>query len=547
MGPPARIVASAPQICCSPEVFPIGLLLASESCDIVGRKMTSISDRPSRPSLARVAWLFLSVHTALLALPVSAAPPPGGEISPALALARQLNQAFIELADKVSPAVVVVSVAQKPGAEFNLEDHPFLEMFPPEMREQFKKQREQKRNKSEQSPRTRREPVFNGQGSGVVIREDGYIMTNRHVVDEAEKIKVRLSDGSEFEAEVRGVDPQSDIAVIRIDTKGRKLPVAKLGDSNKLRVGEFAVAIGAPFELDYSVTFGHVSAKGRSQIVPDGSMDQDFIQTDANINPGNSGGPLVNIDGEVIGINTLIRGLNTGIGFAVPINLAREVSEQLIANGKFARAWLGVGIGALKDEPDYRGLVNGLTDGVVIKQIMPDGPASKSELKPSDIITSVEGRRVATVQQLRNEIRSKPIGQPVTLDVHRSGKNLKIKVVPEAWPDAPEMLTTRRAPAEVDSATAFGLTVKPLSPETARQYDAAKMAGVIVTEVAEDSLAARKGLLPGDLITDVNHKPVTSVKEFREAVKSADTKKGIVLNFTSRGTSKFEILKESGN
>jgi serine protease Do len=389
--------------------------------------------------------------------------------------------------------------------------------------------------------------VFNGQGSGVVIREDGYIMTNRHVVEDAQKIKVRLSDGTEFEAEVRGVDPQSDIAVLRIDTKGRKLAVAKLGDSNKLRVGEFAVAIGAPFELDYSVTFGHVSAKGRSQIVPDAAMDQDFIQTDANINPGNSGGPLVNIDGEVIGINTLIRGLNTGIGFAVPINLAREVAEQLIAKGKFARAWLGVGIGALKDEPDYRGLVNGLSDGVVIKQIMPDGPASKSELKPSDIVTAVEGRPVASAQQLRNEIRSKPIGQPVTLDVHRSGKSLKIKVVPEAWPDEPEMLAARRTPAETESATAFGLTVKSLTPETARQYDAAKASGVIVTEVEEDGIAARKGLRPGDLITDVNHREVKSVSEFREAVKSADAKKGVVLNFTSRGTSKFEILKESGD
>lgn len=517
------------------------------SCDIVVRKMTSLFGSLTRSWPTQAAWFYLLAHTALLAAPAPATPTPVGEASPALALARQLNQAFIELAEKVSPAVVVVSVAQKPGAEFDMEDHPFLEMFPPEMREQFKKQKEQKRNKSEQSPRARREPVFNGQGSGVVIREDGYIMTNRHVVEDAEKIKVRLSDGSEFEAEVRGVDPQSDIAVIRIDTKGRKLPVAKLGDSNKLRVGEFAVAIGAPFELDYSVTFGHVSAKGRSQIVPDGAMDQDFIQTDANINPGNSGGPLVNIDGEVIGINTLIRGLNTGIGFAVPINLAREVSEQLIAKGKFARAWLGVGIGALKDEPDYRGLVNGLTEGVVIKRIMPDGPASKAELKPSDIVTAVEGRPVASAQQLRNEIRSKPIGQPLTLDVHRSGKNLKIKVVPEAWPDEPEMFAARRAPAETESATAFGLTVKPLTPEMARQYDATKASGVIVAEVEEDSVAARKGLRPGDLITDVNHKAVKSVREFREAVKSADAKKGIVLNFTSRGTSKFEILKESGN
>src|SRR5204863_1495910 len=170
-----------------------------------------------------------------------------------------------------------------------------------------------------------------------------FILTNRHVVDEAEKIKVRFKDSfDEFDAEVRGVDAQADLAVLKINPKGKKLTVAKLGDSDKARVGEFAIAIGAPFELDYSVTFGHVSAKGRRVFSDQVMMDQDFIQTDASINPGNSGGPLVNIEGEVVGINTLIRGMNRGIGFAIPINLAREVSDQLIKDGKFSRTWLGI-------------------------------------------------------------------------------------------------------------------------------------------------------------------------------------------------------------
>jgi S1-C subfamily serine protease len=217
--------------------------------------------------------------------------------------------------------------------------------------------------------------------------------------------------------------------------------VAKLGDSAAVRVGEFAVAIGAPFELDYSVTFGHVSAKGRSRVVPSfgvnsqqATMDQDFIQTDASINPGNSGGPLVNLYGEVIGINTLIRGLHTGIGFAVPVNLAREVSEQLIASGKFPRSWLGVGIRSLREDEEVRETVSAM-DGVLVTELRPGGPASKSDLKPGDVITAVDSKNVATETQLRNEIRSKKPGSAVTLDVLRDSKPLKIKVHPEPWPE----------------------------------------------------------------------------------------------------------------
>src|SRR5881628_714708 len=227
------------------------------------------------------------------------------------------------------------------------------------------------------------------------------------------------------------MDPQSDVAVIKIDAKG--LPTATLADSNKTRVGEFAIAIGAPFSLDYSVTFGHVSAKNRSDIVTGFerlTMDQDFIQTDANINPGNSGGPLVNIEGEVIGINTLIRGLHTGIGFAIPSSLAREVSDKLISEGKFTRAWLGVRIQTLREDADFRALIKGPAEGVVVHSVLPNGPAARSELKPTDIITAVDGKSVGTAKQLRNELRNKKIGQPVTLDVFRKGKAIQVKVAP---------------------------------------------------------------------------------------------------------------------
>src|SRR5437762_1323454 len=340
-------------------------------------------------------------------------PLPAKEISSPMDLARQLNQAFIEVADKVSPSVVVIRVAHKPDYNESIDDdNPFFDMLPREFRRRFEERRQR-------TPRRSREPIFDSEGSGIVIREDGHILTNRHVVDGADKIKVRFKDGKEYGAEVRGEDAQSDLAVIKIEAKG--LTSARLADSSKTRVGEFAIAIGAPFSLDYIVTFGHVSAKGRHIISGDegAAMDQDFIQTDANINPGNSGGPLVNIDGEVIGVNALIRGLRTGIGFAIPSNLAREISDKLIEDGKVTRAWLGVGIRSLGDYAAFKDTVKGVEQGVVVYTIQPEGPASKSDLKPSDIITAVDGKRVSTAQDLKNEIRGKKIGSTVTLDVAR--------------------------------------------------------------------------------------------------------------------------------
>src|SRR5262245_13254518 len=194
-------------------------------------------------------------------------------------------------------------------------------------------------------------------------------------------------------------------------------------------------------------------------------MDQDFIQTDANINPGNSGGPLLNIDGEVIGINTLIRGLHTGIGFAIPSNLAREVSDKLIAEGKFTRAWLGVKIGAVKEDPDFRELVKGVDDGVIVQAVLPGGPASKSDLRPSDVITAVDGKRVSTPQELRNEVRAKAIGQTVALDVFRSGKTLKIKIKPEENLDAVMVTSNNRSSKSDASSSGMGLTVHALTPD----------------------------------------------------------------------------------
>ena len=345
-------------------------------------------------------------------------------------MARQLNQAFVQVAADVSPAVVVITVTQKASASPRLdagddggdEENP-LDRLPPEFRRWF-------RNPHRDQPPEK----TIGQGSGVIIRPEGYILTNRHVVEDAEKIEVRLRDGRTFKAVVRGVDAPADVAVIKIDAQ--HLPVARLADSDKTRVGEFAIAIGAPFALDYTVTFGHVSAKDRSNIFADPSSsmtDQSFIQTDANINPGNSGGPLINIEGEVIGINTLIRGLHTGIGFAIPSNLAREVADKLITEGKYSRSWLGVIIRSLREYPEYREFVPGVREGVVVTEIVPDGPAAKSDLRPADVVTAVDGKPVVTSQQLKEEIRSKKAGQNITLTVFRKGELIKLQVKPGEW------------------------------------------------------------------------------------------------------------------
>jgi serine protease Do len=455
------------------------------------------------------------------------------ETGPALDLARQLNQAFADVAQRVSAAVVIINAQEKApsaNADESQEESPFDSM-PPEL-----KRFHQFRN---QIPET-------SVGSGVIIREDGYILTNQHVVEDADSIEVKLQDGRTLRGTIRGSDSQSDLAVIKVDATD--LPFAKFADSGKTRVGEFAIAIGAPFHLDYSVTFGHVSAKGRSNILQGYEslpMDQDFIQTDALINPGNSGGPLVNVEGEIIGINTLIRGMHSGIGFAIPSSFAKEVSDQLIAEGKFRRAWLGVMIGALRDDSDLRRLIPGVSEGVVVTTILPNGPAAKSDLKPGDVVTAVDGKSVNTAQQLKTEIRDKKVGEPVTLDIFRKGQTRQIQVSPGEWvQSAPVLAKAKPSAPEGRTAPAnLGISVQALTAEVAAQFKVSSSEGVIISGVDKNSPAARKGLKPGDVITSIDQEPVNDPKQFQAAVKKADLKKGILVNFLSGETARFEVLK----
>src|SRR3954471_251130 len=326
----------------------------------------------------------------------------------------QLNNAFAKVFETVAPGVVIIETSKKSEVSESSPPDDLFFQGPPD---------DNRSRKNSGTPR-----AVQTEGSGFIVRPDGYILTNVHVIEDADKIDVKLRDGREFPGRVVGGDEKTDIAVIKIDAKD--LPFAQLGDSDAVRVGQFAFAIGAPFKLDYTFTYGVVSGKGRSKLLAtSGYSISDYLQTDASINPGNSGGPLCDIDGKVIGMNTLINGLNRGLGFAIPINLANEIGQQLIAGTKIVRPWLGIRIETLGDDQSIRELFKGLDKGVVVRTIEADAPAYKSDLRPFDVITQVDGTPVSTDTQLQREILKKKIGQSVELTVWRKGQTLKIPVV----------------------------------------------------------------------------------------------------------------------
>jgi serine protease Do len=306
----------------------------------------------------------------------------------------QLNSAFTKVFEVVAPSVVIIEVTKKSDASENPTlDDLFFQNQPDDNQRRF--------------PRNS-QPV-QSEGSGFIVRPDGYIFTNNHVLEGADRIDVKLKDGREFQAKLVGTDEKTDVAVIKIDASN--LTPVQIGDSEAVRVGQFAFAIGAPFRLDYTFTYGVISGKGRSKLIATGGYAiSDYLQTDASINPGNSGGPLCDIDGKVVGMNTLINGLNRGLGFAIPINLANEIGQQLISGRKIVRPWLGIRIETLGDDQSIRDLFKGLDKGVVVRTIEADAPAYHSDLRPFDVITQVDGAPVNTDTQLQHEVLKKKIG-----------------------------------------------------------------------------------------------------------------------------------------
>jgi len=349
-------------------------------------------------------------------------------------------------------------------------------------------------------------------GSGVIIDyKNGkfYILTNNHVVQNAKAIKVRFDEHTEKKARIVGTDPKTDIAVVEVDAKDIKDPeqrVARLGDSDKLKVGQLVIAIGNPYGLERTVTMGVISALKRSIGV---TQYESFIQTDAPINPGNSGGPLVNIRGEVIGINTAIVAEGQGLGFAIPINLAKWVADQLIAKGKVVRGWLGVVIQEVT--PDMAEAV-GVKEGVIIAQVMPSSPAEKAGLKVGDVVIAIDGEKVSSVRDLQLRVMRTPPGKELTLTVIRNGKEENIKVRVEAMPE--ETKISQAGPSAQD----VGLVLRDLTPDEERRIG---VKGVYVSGVMPGSFAYQSGIRPGDIIMSVNNRAVANKSEFMQAIDNA--------------------------
>ena len=353
--------------------------------------------------------------------------------------------------------------------------------------------------------------IVRGGGSGVILRSDGYILTNNHVVNGANRIDVRLQNGKSFQAKLVGADSATDLAILKIDARG--LPEAKFASSEDARVGQLVIAIGSPFGLDYTVTTGVLSAKGRDGI---GANEiEDYLQTDASINPGNSGGPLVDLRGSVLGINTMIVGRNSGIGFAIPSEIAQRVASQLIENGSVKRAWLGISFQEIT--PELAAHFGGdLEGGALINAVVPDGPAEKAGLQAGDVITAIGDQRIQEGHDLLRTVLRHGVGERVILEVQRGGKTSKVALVTGARPNGDEPQSQQQG-TEGDGV--LGLALEDLTPNLRKRFRYEGDGRVFVRGVKPGSDADRAGLRPGDIILQADRQSVRSVADVRAALE----------------------------
>jgi len=370
-------------------------------------------------------------------------------------------------------------------------------------------------------------------GSGFIIDKEGYIVTNNHVIDNADKIVVILNDEKEFEARIVGRDKNTDLSLIKIESN-HNLPVLRFGDSDALKVGQWVVAIGNPFGLEQTVTAGIVSAKGR--VIGSGPYD-DFIQTDASINPGNSGGPLLNMKGEVVGINTAIVAGGQGIGFAIPVNLAKNIIAQLKSTGEVTRGWLGVGIQDISEEvAEYYGIKE--KKGVLVTEVFPGDPADLAGVKPKDIILSVNGKAVDSARKLTSMIADIRVGDTIQVKVNRNAKTrtIDVKIAKREETKLSSKGTRKKEQAQL------GIQVSEITPETSRRFNLKDTKGVIVVGVDPKSKAAEAGLQVHDIIREINHKNITSVSDLNKTIE--DIPEGETINlFIRRMNRGFLVIK----
>jgi serine protease Do len=431
-------------------------------------------------------------------------------------------ESFSPLAKEASPSVVNISTVKvikgggQPLFPFGQND-PFKDFFDRFFRDQVPKEFRQK-----------------SLGSGFIIDKDGFILTNNHVVEKSDEIKVRLSDGSEFKAKIIGRDPKTDLALIKIKPDKPLTPVA-LGDSDKLQVGDWVIAIGNPFGLGNTVTAGIVSAKYRQ--IGLGSYD-DFIQTDAPINPGNSGGPLLNTAGEVVGINSAIfsqSGGSVGIGFAIPINMAKDLLPQL-KKGKVVRGWLGVMIQKITPELKEKLHLKG-ENGALVADVTAGGPADKAGIKRGDVILSFDGKEIKEMRDLPYMVASTPVGKTVTVEVMRKGqtKSFQVKIG--------ELKEEKQAQAVSKAEPDLGMTVQKITPELARNFGISETTGLVVVQVENNSPAAEAGIRPGDVILELDQVPVKNVEQFKQKIKEYKVGDTILFLINRRGATLYLTLK----